>query len=291
MLTLVSAVLVGAQSASPSARAARSPSLEAYSGSGSWVSIYDTAAWRHPEQVVRTLASHRIHTLFLETSNYRQTVDIVRPRAVGRFLDAARAARIAVVGWYLPSLANVRRDLRRAVAATDFRSAHGARFDSVALDIEATKVHPIVRRSDRAVQLAAALRRAVPSDYPLGAITIAPVGASRSFWPGYPFRRLAPSVDVILPMAYFTYRADGAANVSSYTAANLHLIRSRIGSATFPIHPIGGEADKVTRPELAAFLHVAACEAVGLSLWEYGEMKPRDWSALADAHAAGEPGC
>jgi hypothetical protein len=258
-------------------------SLTPYSGTGSWVSIYDTAAWRRPEQVVDTLAAHRVHTLFLQTSNYRQSVDVVQPAKMGRFLDAAHAAGIAVVGWYLPSLANQQRDLRRALAGARFRSAAGNGFDSFALDIESTKVRWVSLRNERAVALTAAVRRALSRSYALGAITIAPVGASPTYWPGYPYRALAANVDVFLPMAYFTARTSGAAGVSRYSAANLRVIRAQVGSA-FPMHPIGGEARHASLAEVKAFLSsVAAANTIGTSLWEYGEMTPRQWSALAAA--------
>jgi len=260
-------------------------SLNAYSGTGSWVSIYDTAAWQSPERVVRKLASHRVHTLFLQTSNYRQSVDVVRPAKVARFVDAAHAAGIAVVGWYLPSLADHRRDLRRALAGARFRSPAGNGFDSFALDIESTKVRWLGLRNERAVALAAAVRRALPKEYPLGAITIAPVGASPTYWPGYPYAALAPSVDVFLPMAYFTARTHGAAGVSTYSVANLRVIRAQVG-ADFPMHPIGGEARHASLAEVKAFLRsVKSANTVGTSLWEYGEMTPGQWSALAAAAA------
>ena len=261
-------------------------SLNAYSGTGSWVSIYDTAAWRSPERVVRTLASHRVHTLFLQTSNYRQSVDVVRPAKVGRFLDAADAAGISVVGWYLPSLASPSRDLRRALAGARFRSPAGNGFDSFALDIESTKVRSFALRNQRAVAFAAAVHGALGAAYPLGAISIAPVGNSPTYWPSYPYRELAPHVDVFLPMTYFTARTSGAAGVSRYTAANLRIIRSQIAAA-FPIHPIGGEARHAPLAEVKAFLRSAkSANTLGTSLWEYGEMTPGHWSALAAAAAA-----
>jgi hypothetical protein len=262
---------------------ARTRTLAAYSGTGSWVSIYDTAAWRKPERVVQTLRAHRVHTLFLQTSNYRQSVDVVRPAKVERFLDAAHAAGIAVVGWYLPSLASPSRDLRRALAGARFRSATGNGFDSFALDIESTKVRSYELRNRRAVSFAAAVRDALGPAYPLGAISIAPVGNSPTYWPSYPYRALAAHVDVFLPMAYFTARTKGAANVSRYTAANLRLIRAQIG-AGFPIHPIGGEARHAPLAEVKAFLRSAAsANTLGTSLWEYGEMTAGQWSALAAA--------
>jgi hypothetical protein len=261
----------------PTAARASSP----YSGTGSWVSIYDTPAWRSPERVIEKLLVHRVHTLYLQTSNYRQDVDVVRPAKLARFLDAADAAGIDVVGWYLPSLASPSRDLRRALAGARFRSEAGNGFDAFALDLEATKVHSFVLRSRRAVSFAGAVRRALGPAYPLGAITIAPVGNSPTYWPNYPYRDLAAQVDVVLAMTYFTARADGPANVSRYTAASLRVIRAQIG-ASFPLHAIGGEARHARLAEVKAFLgSVAAAKTLGMSMWEYGEMTPAQWLALA----------
>jgi hypothetical protein len=265
---------------SPAASSSSARSLAAYSGIGSWVSIYDTQAWQNPERVVRTLKAHHVHTLFLETANDRQKLDVVRPAVMGRFIRAAHAARLAVVGWYLPSLTTPRRDLRRALAGARFRSSGGERFDAFALDIEATDVHRLDLRSDRAVRLVTSVRRALPRAMALGAITIDPVGGR--YWSGYPFARLAPNVDVFLPMEYFTSRTSGAARVDRYSAANVREIRRRVGLSTFPVHPIGGESRHASLRELRAFLRSsAASHSVGVSLWEYGETSPRQWATLA----------
>jgi hypothetical protein len=264
---------------SPAASASSARSLAAYSGTGSWVSIYDTQAWEDPEAAVRKLKAHRVHTLFLETANDRRPSDVFRPAVVGRFLRAAHAARIAVVGWYLPSLTTPRRDFRRALAGARFREPGGEKFDAFALDIEATDVHRLGLRSDRAVQLTRSVRRALPRSMALGAITIDPVGGR--YWNGYPFARLAPEVDVFLPMEYFTSRTTGAANVARYSAANVREIRRRVGLSTFAVHPIGGESRYASLPELHAFLRSStASRALGVSLWEYGETSQRQWVAL-----------
>jgi len=261
------------------ASAARAPRLDAYSGTGTWVSIYDTAAWRSPERVIARLRARHIHTLYLQTSNDRQHAAIRNPAGVARFLDAAHAARIRVVGWYLPSFTNNRRDLLRILAGAAFRSASGQSFDSFALDIESTKVRSIPLRTRRAVQLVAAVRRALPKPYVLGAITIDPVGAR--YWPRYPFRQLARQVDVFLPMAYFTARTSGPRRVGAYSRANVERVRALAGEASFPVHPIGGDARDATLPELRSFLRAAAsARALGVSIWEYGHMKPAQWTLL-----------
>jgi len=259
---------------------AQGSSLDAYRGRGSWVSIYDGRAWHDPERVIATLAAHDVGTLYLETSNDRQRADVVRRDRVARFIDAAHASGIAVVGWYLPSFAKPRLDARRAVAGARFRTAAGERFDAFALDIESTKIRSIPLRTHRAVAFAASVRHALGPRYPLGAITIDPVGAL--YWPGYPFAALARNISVFLPMAYFTARTSGPARVRAYSAANVNAIRTLVHDPAFPIHPIGGETRRATISELRAFLDAAdATGSVGSSLWEYGQTTPAQWSLLA----------
>jgi hypothetical protein len=257
-------------------------SLAPFAGSGTWVSVYDTRALRDPEGVAATLRAHHIHTLFLETSNARRPRAIAHPVATARFLDAAHHAGIAVVGWYLPSLASPRRDVRRALAGARFRSPAGAGFDAFALDIEATTVRSLTRRSARAVAVAQAVRAALPARMALGAITIDPYGGR--YWNRYPFARLAQSVDVFLPMEYFTYRTKGPRRVAAYGRANVRLVRELAGDPAFPVHPIGGDARVATLHELRAFLRSSAqSSVVGVSLWEFGGTSRKQWAALAAA--------
>lgn len=255
--------------------------LTAFTGTGSWVSIYDGAALRNPERVAATLRAHGVHTLFVETANDKQPRDIAHPLALSRLIDAAHAAHIDVVGWFLPSLVAPRRDIRRALAGASFTSAGGGHLDAFALDLEATNVRSLARRSARAVWVTHDVRAAMPRSMALGAITIDPVGAT--YWNGYPFAGLRRSVDVFLPMEYFTYRTRGARRVAAYSRANVAVVRSRAGDPTFPVHPIGGAAGAATPAELQAFL-TASRGALGVSLWEYGETTARQWALLGRAH-------
>lgn len=273
MITILIAFVAGTYASS-------GRSLAPFRGTGTWVSIYDKAALHHPEAVVERLQAHGIRTLFLETSNDRQRRGVAHPVATGRFLDAAHAAGIRVVGWYLPSFVSPRADVRRALEGARFRSPDGDGFDAFALDIESTKVRSLPLRSERAVAVTRAVRAALPARLALGAITIDPVGAH--YWNGYPFQRLAQSVDVFLPMEYFTDRTHGVRQVAAYTRADVRLVRSRAGDARFPVHPIGGEARHASLPELRAFLHASRSE-LGVSLWEYGETSTRQLATLAAA--------
>src|ERR1700716_4054733 len=124
-----------------SVRAAGAPSaLEVYGGLGSWLDIFAGRPWSHAAAVVAAAKVHGVGTFYLESSNSSQASDIVRPAALGRFVEAAHAAGLKVVAWYLPGFANLALDLRRAHAAIAFRSARGQRFDGFALDIEASYI-------------------------------------------------------------------------------------------------------------------------------------------------------
>lgn len=275
VLVLVLVLAVGVADTDASTR-----SLTAFRGTGSWVSVYDTQALEHPNRVVATLRANRIHTLFVETSNDRASRDVKHPLGVGHLLDAAHAAHIKVVGWYLPSFAAPRRDIRRALAGARFHSSHGAHFDAFALDIESTRVRSLALRSRRAVWVAHDVRAGLPARMALGAITIDPAGAT--YWNRYPFAGLRHSVDVFLPMEYFTDRTRGVRRVAAYSRRNVELVRERAGDASFPVHPIGGEAHEATVPELRAFLQ-ASKGTIGVSLWEYAETSARQWAALSAA--------
>src|SRR5690348_12548242 len=244
LVVLVSAVAANAQTPAPR-------SLAPFTGLGAWVSIYDGKAWAAPEATVAALAAHGVQTLFLETGNYRQHVDLVRPAGIARFLAAAHAADIRVVAWYLPSFAKPAVDLHRSLAPIRLVTADGDRFDGFALDVEATAVRSIPRRNSRAAALARAVRRAAPTTLPLGAIVVAPIGNSPTYWPSFPYHALASSADVLLPMAYFTARTHGAAGVRSYVVATMRYVRAQT-TPTFPIHLVGGLTTKARPTELQA---------------------------------------
>jgi hypothetical protein len=280
LVAVLSAVLVVPTSgASVSSRRAA-----AYAGLGTWLDIYATASWAHPRQEVAAMARDGVRTLYLQTGNYEQSVDLVRPRALGRFVDAAHEAGLRVVAWYLPSFADTAQDRRRALAAIRFRSARGDHFDSFALDIEASLVRNVRLRTRRLLRLSARLRAAVGPRYPLGAIIPSPVGMRRhpAYWPGFPYRPLARVYDVFLPMAYATDAGvRGVAATRAYDAADIADIRTRTGNPDVRIHLIGGLTDRMGARETAGFMHaVAECSPVGYSLYAFPATSRVSWRAL-----------
>jgi hypothetical protein len=286
LAAVLCAVLVAPASASVSVHA---PPI-AYAGLGTWLDIYAKAASAHPRAEVAAMARHGVRTLYLQTGNYEQRVDVVRPRAAGRFVDAAHAAGMRVVAWYLPSFADPVQDERRALAAIRFRSASGERFDGFALDIEAGLVRPVSLRTRRLLRISARLRAAEGGRYPLGAIVPSAVGMRRhpAYWPRFPYRPLARYYDVFLPMAYAT-DADvrGSAATRAYNAADVAAIRKRTGKPNVAIHLIGGLAGAMGAGETAGFMQaVADCGPIGYSLYEFPITDQAAWTALAAPPAA-----
>jgi hypothetical protein len=290
------AVLAAVLVAPAGGAAASSHRRAVYAGLGTWLDIYATAAWKDPEREVAAMARDGVRTLYLQTGNYEQPVDLVRRRALGRFLDAAHAVGLRVVAWYLPAFTNPVQDERRALAAIRFRSPDGERFDSFALDIEASLVKPVRLRNRRLLRLSAQLRKAAGDGYALGAIIPSQVGMHKhpSYWPSFPYRQLARLYSVFLPMAYFTdAHVHGSTATRAYLAADVAAIRTRTGNAHVPIHLIGGIAGAMGVEETEGFMRaVADCAPLGYSLYEFPITSQATWKALTTPPAvAGDPAC
>lgn len=259
------------------------PSLDAYRGLATWVDIYDPSAWKRPEAVVEQMRARGVRTLFLETGNYRQRLDVVRPALTGRFVDAAHASGLKIVAWYLPSFANPQRDLRRSLAAIRFRSANGGRFDSFALDIEASVVKGIELRNRRLLTLSGRIRTTVGPSYTLGAIIPSPRGMQLlpRYWPTFPYAQLAATYDVFLPMGYFSYRPRDLGGPYGYTVRNVALIRRGTGQPDVAVHTIGGLSDRSSRAHVRAFVRATRdCGVIGASMYDFTTTALSGWTEL-----------
>lgn len=280
---VLAAVLAAALVVPAAGVSAPSRDLGAYAGLGTWLDIFaGKSAWSRPGREVAAMRRDGVRTLYLETGNYKQTVDLIRRRALGRFIDDAHAAGLRVVAWYLPSFANLARDERRALAAIRFRSPGGERFDGFALDIEATVVRGLPLRNRRLIQLSARLRSAVGPDYALGAITPSPVGMSPSYWPDIPYRTLTRYYDVFLPMAYSTMKGiRGRTATLAYLFATVRAIRAGAGDPRIPIHLIGGLGHQMGRGETTGFMRaVDVSRPLGYSLYALPATRRAAWPAL-----------
>ena len=275
-------VVLAALFAAGSARTV--PPASPYRGLGTWISIFSRSSHTDPARLADALAGRKVRTLFIQTGNYSQDVDVVRPAHLGAVIEAAHARHIAVVAWYLPSFTDPATDLRRSLAAVRFRSANGERFDGFALDIEATLVRNAHRRTARLLALSHELRAAVGTRYSLGAIIPSPVGMVRLpwYWPGFPYAGLARVYDAVVPMAYFSSRVHTAAGVARYARRSIDIIRAESGRPSLPIHVSGGSSGATSLSEAKAFVHtVVACHVAGFSLYDYSGTAPAVWRVLA----------
>ena len=271
-----------------SASASAAPSLDPYRGLGTWVDIYDDPQFAAPETTVARIAARGVRTIYLETGNFKQATDLVRPDRLSRFLDAAHANGIAVVAWYLPGFRAGGRDLRRSLAAIRFRSAGGQAFDSFALDIEDGAVRPVSRRNRRLMDLSQRLRAALGPDYALGAIIPNPRGMElrRDYWQPFPYAQLAGVYDLFVPMVYSTYRGDGAAVVTRDVTRSMTILRTATWRPDQPVHLIGGLGDDMSAAEARAFArNVATLRPMGWSLYDFSVTSPSAWAALRSLDA------
>jgi hypothetical protein len=280
----MAALLVSLALAPPMPPAVQPSGPVAYSGSGAWIDRYDFNVLPAPELVVSDMAAHGVKTVYVETGSWKvpRGVDVVAPRQTSALIAAAHAHGMKIVGWYLPGFRDLRTDWRRMRAALAFQTPDGQRFDSVALDIEATLLNPIARRNAALLELSRRLRDLAGADYPLGAIVPDERSATVAggLWPHFPYAAVARYYDVFLPMAYSTMnRARGAAGVYAYTKANVRFLKR---ATERPVHLIAGLTGSMSADEQAAAT-VAARDAgaIGVSLYNYRFYNPGSWLALS----------
>ena len=279
---------------------------DAYRGLGAWVDAFDygpayqgdgDAPVITPEDV-EVLADHGVRTLFIQAARLdaRSPEMLVDEELLGEFLEEAHRRDIRVVGWYLPKLADVADDLAHLRAIAEFESDDGGhRFDGLALDIEWTEDVPDhAERNRQLIDLSEKLDAAV-GDAAVGAIVLPAVQlevVNTTLWPDFPYRQLADSYDVWLPMAYWTFRSEesGFRDAHAYTTESVRRLRTNLGDPDAAVHPIGGIGDRATEPDYAAFLRALdESDAVGGSIYDLRTMSLGGWRVFERAFAQGVP--
>jgi len=254
-----------------------------YAGLGTWVDVYD---WSHYKDTVPTvgpdqvdqMAAEGVQTLFIQTAKH-DTPDMILERdLLDPIIARAHAHGIRVVAWYLPTLEDVDNDLNRLVASANLD------VDGIAVDIESRKVADANDRSARLIDLSRRLREALPGRA-IGAIVMPPVQmevVNTNFWPGFPWREIAPYYDVWQTMGYWTDRkqSSGYRDPYVYTDENLRRLRNNLGNPAAPVSPVGGVgADG--NGDIEAFLRAAVeHRAIGGSIYDWRTTKPEAWPAL-----------
>jgi hypothetical protein len=255
-----------------------------YRGLGTWVDAYDFSPQFQPNgapppitpESMDDLAAAGVKTLYLQAAkdDTRSAGDLVNPEILGPMLVRAHARGLRVVAWYLPKFYDLDSDMRRLLAVRDFR-AEGQGFDGIGLDIEWTKDVPdATERNLRLIDLSHRLRAAV-GGAALAAIPLPPVlieTVNPKYWPGFPWRELAPVYDVWMPMAYWTFRSQssGYRDAYRYTEENVRRLRANLGLPGAVVHPVGGTDNKSTDADYRNFVRACAdTRSVGGSIYDW----------------------
>jgi hypothetical protein len=297
LLVAVVVSLLGAVVAADASRGAAGTGADiaAFRGLGTWVDSFDYATRLQrngdpppfTDDSVDDMAKLGVQTLYLQVANPDGAAPtaLVDADVIRAVLARAHRAGLRVVAWYLPSLADVSTDYRMVQTIADFK-ADGARFDGIGLDVEdTTSVTDIAVRDDRLVDLVQRSRKLLGTR-PLGAIVYPAVQTeviNPVLWPAFPYKRLAPSVDVWLPMTYFTFRdtASGYRDAFTYTDESIRRLRRDLKDGSAAVHPIGGIADQTTPADYVGFLRAARDDkSIGYSVYDYDTTASSAWPLL-----------
>lgn len=259
---------------------------------GTWVDVYDYHL--DPEASVADMDRRGVRTLYLSTARFTTPTDFVDRAKAGRWLDAAHAAGMHVVGWYPPAYGDMTRDVRRTVAIARYVSPGGQRFDAVGVDIErkdevthAQFNRRLVTHLDRVrARTDAVVASIVPSPF-----TTEP----GNNWAGFPWAAVGARSEVVIPMNLWSFR-DGCAGPDVcpmspdqvYTWVLDQTRQARALSGGRPIHVEGGvndpgnERTPVTPARIARFVDaVRDAGALGGSHYDYATTTDAQWVPLA----------
>lgn len=257
-----------------------------FTGFGAWIDVYD---WSNaytankptvgPSDIDR-MASKGVQTLYVQAAKKNSPDDVIDRYLLDPILKRARANNMRIIAWYVPSLEDPALDLRKLLAM------HALNVDGIGVDIESRAVSDPAERSRRLVDLSIALRQRLPG-IPLAAIPMPAVQmevVNTGYWPGFPYREIAPAYDVWMPMSYWTSRKEssGYRNAYVYTAENIDRLRTQLGQPNAPVHPIGGIGDVTSAADIDGFYQAAVERgSLGGSIYDYRTTHDALWPGLA----------
>jgi len=259
-----------------------------FKGLGAWIDLYDFGL--DPRRTMRTLAANGVRTLYMQTG-HTYTREAVDDR-VGRWLVAAHASDVKVVGWYLPAYERWRWDAERITRIKRY-SYRGHRFDGIGIDIENRKAVPRARVwSKRVAANFRYVRSKVGDEYPLAAIPPTPLQMRLipSHWAGFPWKSLAHDSDAFLLMSYWSDRR-GCPKIRrhcayEFTRDNVLLTRRLTGDPDAVVHIIGGVGDRIDERQLWSFARAALDGgANGASIYDVATTRSAWWPILRNLRA------
>lgn len=257
-----------------------------HTGLGAWVDVYDWTL-ELTDGVptvgladVDAMADAGVQTLYIQTAHTRSTAaGVVEADRLRPLIERAHRRGLLVVAWYLPSLVDVKADLRRLEASAALP------IDGLAVDIESVEVADVAERNRRLLQLSADLREQLGPDKVLAAITPSAVQlqvVNPSFWPAFPWAELTEPYDAMLPMTYWSLRQGELRDGERYVGDNLDRIRASTGEEDLPIIAVGGVADGVTIAELEGMVRAIQARGGtgGGGLYDWATSTPDQWRTL-----------
>ena len=259
-------------------------------GTSAWVDVYDWSptfvASRNPAATpaftlarIDRMAASGISTLYIQTAKAELSDPVLDRDLLVSIIARARQKGLRVVGWYLPTFVDPVVDRAHLAATADLG------VDGIGVDIEST-VTELGARNARLVELSTWLRSTYPG-MPLGAIVLPPVVTevlNLKYWPQFPWKDIATSYDVWMPMAYWTNRtpASGWRDGYLYTRENIDRVRADLGDPNAAVHPVGGLSDTATLAEIDGFVQAANERgAIGGGIYDDMISTPEQYSHLA----------
>jgi hypothetical protein len=301
-LTCVAVAAVIATGASllavaPSAGAGEPP-LTDFRKLGAWVDVFDYAprlqsAGTQPRVTpdsISDMAALGVKTLYVQVANpdgapANQLTDRV---VLDALLARARERGMAVVPWFLPNLTAPQDDLATMKQILALR-AGGQPVDGIGLDLESAEVTDIALRNQRTVAFARQVRKLVGDEMPVAAIVYPAVQLevlNTALWPDFPYKGVAKSVNLWMPMSYYTFRSteSGLRNAFRYTVDSVERLRRRVGDPKAPVHLIAGLAEDSTPDDFLDMTRAArATDALGWSVYDYATTGSWAWPYLRGA--------
>jgi len=243
-----------------------------------------------PAAIVARATRAGVSAIELRTTygEFREITPGARP-TIDALLDAAAAARIAVVAWTVPRRA-LFDDLQAEVEAARHRTPGGHGFAALAPDLERGEYFLGDGPAGYAALAAypARLRAALGPHYPLLA-TVEDPYFERLTVRDYPYPAIAAAVDALQPMAYWrmlSAQTVGPAAVRASVQASYAALRQLAGRA-LPIDvgaqtradgpggaPPPGEVS-------AAVAEARALGALGITFYDWSGTSAAQWHALA----------
>jgi hypothetical protein len=259
-------------------------------GTGAWVDVYDWSptfvsskkAGAVPAFTlsrIDRMADNGISTLYIQTAKAELPDAVLDRDLLVSIINRARSRNMRVVGWYLPTFADLNVDRAHLAATADLG------VDGIGVDIEST-VTELNARNQGLIDVSTWLRATYPA-MPLSAIVLPPVVTeilNTKYWPQFPWQQISTSYDVWMPMSYWTNRtpASGWRDGYLYTRENIDRIRANLGNPTATMHPVGGLSDGATDHDIDGFVQAANEKgAIGAGMYDDAISSPQQYARLA----------